>query len=430
MLRADFTWLSYVLAVFGLYYLFLFGSIQVRRLRDRSKLDTSYRPLVCVVIPCHNEEGVVGHTVEALLRQDYDDTLVMVMNDGSKDRTSEVARSYEAEGVMVVDRGPDIAGQGKGAVLNHAYGMLCRMVDRHDPLLGGRGADDIIICVIDADGQLEPSVLSLVTPYFSDRHVGGLQIGVRMANADANFLTRMQDLEFVGFSAMVQEARDAWGSVGLGGNGQFTRLSALLTVGTEPWSDCLTEDLDLGLTLVKEGWRIRFCPTAWVAQQAVESYRPLFRQRTRWIQGHYQCWRHLPSLMSTRSVRMRTRADLAVYMFMGCYIWLVIAGPILGILSTVGVIEVHTSFLVWMPEGALRNVVRLFLSIAPFVVFIVVYQQRAAEPFKGRWLPAIGLIFTAYSYTMIVSQVWAIGRIAIGRGAWAKTARVKSESAV
>jgi cellulose synthase/poly-beta-1,6-N-acetylglucosamine synthase-like glycosyltransferase len=430
VLKADLTWLSYVLAVFGLYYLFLYASIHWRRWRDRSTLDASYAPLVCVVIPCHNEEQVIGHTVEALLKQDYDDTLVIVMNDGSKDRTSQVAHSYADEGVVVVDRGPDIAGRGKGAVLNHAYGMLCEMVERKDPVLGGRSADDIVICVIDADGQLESSVLSMIAPYFGDPVVGGLQIGVRIANCDANFLTRMQDLEFVGFSAMVQEARDAWGSVGLGGNGQFTRLSALLSVGSAPWSDCLTEDLDLGLTLVKEGWRIRFCPTAWVAQQAVERYKPLFRQRTRWIQGHYQCWRHFPSLMSKGSVKLRTRADLAVYMFMGCYIWLVIAGPILGILSTIGLIEVHTTFLLWVPEGALRNTLRLFLSIAPFLVFILVYQARAAEPFKGRWLPAIGFIFTAYSYTMIVSQVWALARIAVGRGAWAKTARVKSESAV
>jgi cellulose synthase/poly-beta-1,6-N-acetylglucosamine synthase-like glycosyltransferase len=425
----NLTWLSWVLAIFGFYYLFLFASMSLRRGKYRG-LDASYRPLVCVVIPAHNEEAVIGHTIEALLRQDYTERVIMIMNDGSKDATSEIARRYAKEGVIVVDRGPEIAGRGKGAVLNHAYQLLCAMVEASDPRLNGRSAEDVIVCILDADGQLESTALTRVTPYFADRRVGGLQIGVRIANADTNFLTRMQDLEFVGFSAMVQEARDAWGAVGLGGNGQFTRLSALMTVGDTPWSDCLTEDLDLGLTLIKAGWRIRFCPDAWVAQQAVERMRPLFRQRTRWIQGHYQCWAHLPGLVHERAVPIWTRADLLVYLFMGMYIWLVAAGPVFGALSTFGVLSVDTSFLMWIASESTRNLVRLVLAIAPFCVFMIVYQQKAAAPFKARWLPAIGVVFTAYTYTMLVSQVWAIGRLFAGKGGWAKTARVASQEAV
>lgn len=426
----DLSALSWVLAIFGFYYIFLFASMTARKSRAGRGLDRSYRPLVCVVIPAHNEEAVIGHTIDALLGQDYSDRMVLVMNDGSADRTSEIARAYTDRGVRVVDRGPEIAGRGKGAVLNHAFQIMCRMVAEGDPLLGGRTSDDIVICVIDADGQLERSVLSHVAPYFSDPRVGGVQIGVRIANAETNFLTRMQDLEFVGFSAMVQEARDAWGAVGLGGNGQFTRLSALETVAPAPWSDCLTEDLDLGLTLIKSGWRMRFCPNAWVAQQAVVDFKPLFRQRTRWIQGHYQCWQHLPDLVRERRVPIGTRADLLVYLFMGAYIWLVAAGPLFGFMSLFGLISVKTSFLAWVAEESIRNLLRLILAIAPFLVFIIVYQQRAVSPFKARWIPAISVGFTAYTYTMLVSQVWALGRLATGRGAWAKTARVASKRAV
>lgn len=425
----DLTWLSWILAIFGFYYLFLFASMSLRRGKMRG-VDPAYRPFVCVVIPAHNEEAVIGHTIEALLRQEYAERAIVIMNDGSKDDTSAIARRYEDRGVIVVDRGPEIAGRGKGAVLNHAYRLLCEMVDAGDPRMCGRSAEDVIVCILDADGQLERTALGDVTPYFADPRVGGLQIGVRIANADTNFLTRMQDLEFVGFSAMVQEARDAWGAVGLGGNGQFTRLSALMTVGDTPWSDCLTEDLDLGLTLIKSGWRIRFCPTAWVAQQAVEEFRPLFRQRTRWIQGHYQCWTHLPGLVSERSVPVLTRADLVVYLFMGCYIWLVAAGPLFGALSAFGVLSVDTSFLMWIAAEGLRNLVRLVLAVAPFAVFMIVYQQKAASPFKARWLPAIGVVFTAYTYTMLVSQIWAISRLFAGQGGWAKTARVASKAAV
>jgi hypothetical protein len=79
---------------------------------------------------------------------------------------------------------------------------------------------------------------------------------------------------------------------------------------------------------------------------------------------------------------------------------------------------------------SLRSVIRLVLAIAPFLVFIAVYQRLSMDPFKGRWIPAIAVIFTGYTYSMLISQVWAIARLIMGRGAWAKTARVQSEQAV
>ena len=206
-----------------------------------------------------------------------------------------------------------------------------------DPRLEGRGEDDIIIAITDADGQLERQTLSAVAPYFAEAKVGGVQIGVRIANASTNLLTRMQDIEFVGFSAFVQEARDAFGSVGPGRQrAVHAALGAHLAWAAHRGRDCLTEDLDLGLSLVQRGWRIRFCPNAYVAQQAVTSLRLLFRQRTRWVQGHYQCWRHLPLLLKDKSVPLVTRIDLALYLVLVVFVVLVSIGMVLNLLADDG----------------------------------------------------------------------------------------------
>lgn len=430
MLEIDTTWLSWVLAFLGCYYVFLFVDLHIRRRRGAAQLDRSYEPLICVVIPSHNEEKVIGHTIEALLHQDYGERLIVVMNDGSSDRTGEIARRYAGPDVIVVDRGADIAGRGKGDVLNHAFEMLCELADRGDPLVRGRSPEDIVICVVDADGQLGHTTLGAVAPYFADPAVGGLQIGVRIANAGASQLAVMQDLEFVGYAAMVQEARDARGTVGLGGNGQFTRLSALRSIGGPPWSDCLTEDLDLGLTLARHGWRIRFCPDVWVAQQGVLGLKPLLRQRTRWIQGHYQCWRHVPRIVSAKRIPVAARIDLVFYLYMVFHIWLVAAGPALMILSLFGLVSVDTSFLAGIDGEIMRNSLRLLLAVGPLCLFVSVYQSHSVRPFPGRWIPAIIVLFTLYTYLMLISQVWAIARLAMGRSGWVKTARVRSEAAV
>jgi 1,2-diacylglycerol 3-beta-glucosyltransferase len=432
MVKVDLTALNYLVAAVVVYYMALWVQLSVRRLLRREMKDTGYRPFVFIIVPAHNEEAVISHTIESLLRQEYENLAIMVMNDGSKDRTSEIAHSYAESNaqVVVVDRGPDVAGKGKGAVLNHAFEIICGLVEKGDPLLRGRGADDIIIGVTDADGQLEGHTLFSIGPYFADPHVGGLQIGVRIANASTNILTRMQDVEFVGFSAFVQEARDAFGSVGLGGNGQFTRLSALVSLGGAPWTDCLTEDLDLGLSLVQLGWRVRFCPDAYVAQQAVTGLPALFRQRTRWVQGHYQCWRHLPQLMRSRNVPLGTRVDLALYLVLVVFVVLVSVGMLFSILSNLGIVLVTSTAFVFVPAGFLRNALMLTLSFGPLLIFLLTYQFRTAVPLPARWLPAYAVIFAFYTYAWMVATLWAWSRIATGRGAWAKTARVKSEAAV
>jgi cellulose synthase/poly-beta-1,6-N-acetylglucosamine synthase-like glycosyltransferase len=423
-MSVDTTPLSwFATAVVG-YYLLLWGIWLVRRARSRpAPRTTSSKPFFVLVLPCRNEEAVLATTLDSLLASSYEDLLVLVMNDGSTDRTSDVARSYASRGVMVVDRVPPHAGKGKGDVLNHAYSLIRFWVSTTHPLLRGRAASDIVVGIMDADGQLEHSALTAVAPYFDDPSVGGVQIGVRIANATQDVLARMQDLEFVGFSAFVQEARDVVGSVGLGGNGQFTRLTALASVGTRPWSDRLTEDLDLGLTLLEKGWRLRYCSEAFVAQQGLTRLRPLLRQRTRWVQGHYQCWSHLPALWRAQ-MPLRVRLDATVYLGMIVFIVMVSVGAATSLLAGLGLVHVTNTFLNWIPGERERAVTQLTLSLAPLLVFTGVYQKHAVRRLPWWELPAWAFLFALYAYVFMISQVWAWARLARSRSAWDKTPRI------
>src|SRR5205823_4034013 len=167
-------------------------------------------------------------------------------------------------------------------------------------VMAGHRPEDVVIVILDADGRIEPNAFLQVAPYFRDPKIAAVQIGVRMYNAGESRLARMQDLEFVTFTEIFQRGRQRLGSDGLGGNGQFARLSALESLGGAPWTDCLTEDLDLGLRLWARGYTNAFCPTTHVNQQAVTSLRRLVRQRARWFQGHLQCWRRIPLVLRAR----------------------------------------------------------------------------------------------------------------------------------
>jgi 1,2-diacylglycerol 3-beta-glucosyltransferase len=407
------------------YYIALFVvSLWTTKRTDRRQ---GVDPVFVAVVPAHNEEMVIEQTVRRLRQLRGDRFLAVIMNDGSGDATSECARRA-AEGdarVMVVDRAPEIAGRGKGEVLNHAYKIISAMVLDADPRLHGAAPEDIVLCIVDADGWLEPHALEVVAPYYRDPRVAGVQLPVRIWNSREGFLELMQDMEFIGFSLFVQAGRDPFGSAGLGGNGQFVRLSALQTLGTAPWSKCLTEDLDIGLSLVERGWRNRFCPRAAVAQQALGNVPAFFRQRTRWIQGHYSCWQHLPALWRAKSVPLRTRLDLTLYLVLVLFILVLGAQFALEVATILGLHQPAVRFLGFIGNDDVRRVATLLLSFGPLIAFAVTYQRFAAHPIPWWAVPGAFFLFALYGYFWAVpASVRALGRLATGRGSWVKTPRV------
>ena len=431
------SWLSWVSFTVVGYYALLLAVRVARRPRRRRPAITAdrRRPFIVLVIPAHNEEAVIGQTLNTLEALDYPERLVLVMDDGSTDATAQVASAFTWCGrVHVVRRGREVAGKGKGAVLNHAFAVVCRMVAECDPRLGGRGTDEVVVGVMDADGQLEADALSKVAPYFSGRRnarVGGVQIGVRIANAATNLLTWMQDIEFVGFSALVQDTRNSLGSVGLGGYGQFTRLSALKGLRRDPWTACLSEDLDLSLSLAEAGWDVRYCPDTFVAQQGLTRLWPLLRQRARWIQGHYQCWRHLLPIWGSRRLAWRAKLDLSAYLMMILFVFVVSAGWVISLLGWAGLLVPVNTSLDAITNPYLHNVTQLVLSVGPLAAFVMAYQMRATTPLRWWEVLAVAALFTAYaSLVWAWGQVWAWSRIVTGRGSWAKTPRVRAEIAV
>src|SRR5438094_674417 len=84
-------------------------------------------------------------------------------------------------------------------------------------------------------GGAEPHRLTEVRRFMVDPGVGAVQCRVRIHNRD-RLLGAVQDLEFGCIANASQVLRDRFGTVGLGGNGQFARLSVLATLGDEPWS--------------------------------------------------------------------------------------------------------------------------------------------------------------------------------------------------
>ena len=427
MIVVDVTWLGYFMTLVSAYYIALF----VFSMRGAARRDPEGgpRPAMALIVPAHDEEAVIGPTLGSLLRLDYDRFCVIVVNDGSTDATADRARAFESTGrVRVVDRSPEVAGRGKGPVLNEGYRVLRELLDKGDPLVAGFDPDEVVVGIMDADGHLEPDALHHVARLFADPRVGGVQMGVIIGNAEDGLMPRCQDLEFVGFSQLAQAARDRIGSVGLGGNGQFTRLAALRSLGRPPWTDCLTEDLELGLNLTRLGWHIRFCRSTSVTQQGVRTVRAWLRQRTRWAQGHYQCWDHVPKLLTAGNVPIVTRLDLVLYLLFVAFVMFVAANLAIALAGALGWIVIVNEFLAFLPAGPVRNITMLLVGLGPVVMLLTRYQQHSPHPLRWWELPAYGAAFALYVYMWAAASVLAWLRLVRGRVGWAKTRRVAGEA--
>ena len=144
MIVVDVTWLGYFMTLVSMYYVVLFiFSMGAAARRDP---EGGPRPPMAIIVPAHDEEAVIVGTLESLLGLDYDRFCVIVVNDGSTDGTADRARAFEDTGrVRVVDRPPEVAGRGKGAVLNEGYRVLGELLAQGDPLVAGFDPDEVVV---------------------------------------------------------------------------------------------------------------------------------------------------------------------------------------------------------------------------------------------------------------------------------------------
>jgi glycosyltransferase involved in cell wall biosynthesis len=96
-------------------------------------------PLVTVLIPAFNAEATIRRALDSALAQDYSAFEVLVVDDGSRDRTSEVVADYFEKGVRLL-RLP--RNRGEGGVLNEgikvAKGDYIAFLDADDEWLPGK----------------------------------------------------------------------------------------------------------------------------------------------------------------------------------------------------------------------------------------------------------------------------------------------------
>ncbi|WP_051139618.1 glycosyltransferase [Aestuariimicrobium kwangyangense] len=385
-----------------------------------------------LLVPCRDEESVIAATVSAA-RTSFPDANVWVIDDGSDDATASIVQGlmdFDPRVHLVSRRRPH-ARTGKGDALNTAYAEVSAAIGG-DPVLRTRS----VIGVLDADGYLSENALALLAgpEGFANPSVGAVQLEVRMKNRNdrrplpregrlknlmARFLVRMQDMEFRTSNSAMQLVRIGTGTVGMGGNGQFTRLTVLDALAERqgtPWGRKLAEDYELGLNILSLGFTNHYLRDAHVSQEALPRFGALVRQRTRWAQGNLECTELLKLLRSSGQL---SRAGLVEIHYFMAQPWILMVNllgvPLLAYLAfRDGSLDLTHQVL------AVAGV--LFL-IAPYVMWGPLYRMRGGERIGAVTSVALGLGYLVYVYFTYVYYPLAVTRLITGQSSWMKTAR-------
>lgn len=258
--------------------------LSVAALRRRSAALAATPSLrVAVVIPAHDEAGLITRVLETLQQQTYPQSLtrIVVVADNCTDSTADVAAGAGAE-VMVR---ADTARVGKGEALRWAFGRLLA----GDPLLDA-------VVVVDADSVADPDLLARLVAMAQAADVvqGDYQVledeSSRSALRAAAFLL-FHRTRFLG------RARLGMGCA-LVGNGMLFRRAVLDRV---PWdATCSAEDLEYTVNLRLAGIVPRYAADARLWAPASTGGRAGSVQRMRWEGGRFHVVRFgVPRLVSS-----------------------------------------------------------------------------------------------------------------------------------
>jgi len=249
----------------------------IRSLKEKQKLDGEKidYPSCTILIPAHNEETVITATIEAMTKLHYpeDKLQIIVINDGSTDRTKEIIEHYASidKRVELFNVPEGEGGKGKSRALN----------------LGIKQAKSDVIAIYDADNTPDPDALRyLVANLVLHPELGAVLGKFRTVNKNVNMLTRFINIETLSFQSMLQAGRWQMHNIATLPGTNFVMWASLIKK-LDGWDEeALTEDSELSIRIYEEGYKIKFIPYAITYEQEPEKWKVWVKQRTRWVRGN------------------------------------------------------------------------------------------------------------------------------------------------
>jgi peptidoglycan-N-acetylglucosamine deacetylase len=331
----------------------------IDRFRKRKNYATpAYQPRVAVLIPAYNEEKVIVRTIRSVMMSNYKNICIVVIDDGSQDKTYDVARqSYPADiasgrlTVLTKQNG------GKADALNYALERI----------------DEELYVGIDADGVIAHDAITNLVPHFADPKIGAVAGNAKVGNR-VNLWTRWQALEYITSQNFERRALDLFDVVMVVPGAIGAWRTAPVKAGGGYHSNTVAEDADLTMNLLEQGYSVIYEDRALAFTEAPVNADGLVRQRFRWSFGILQAiYKHKGAISKHRAMGLFALPNILIFQIL-----LPLVSPLIDVMFVAGVIH----YLIdkhFHPETTSTD--SFYMLLAFFAAFLVIDFAASALAF-------------------------------------------------
>lgn len=249
------------------YVLFPAAVCLLARFRSRPTVTAPIEPRVTLVIAAYNEEKVIAEKLVNSLALDYprEKLEILVVSDGSTDRTHALASGFAPRGVIAIH---EPARRGKTAALNRAVSRA-------------RGE---IVLFSDANSFYRADAVRRIVRPFADPEVGGVS-GRKTILPHGERESARGDGAFWDLESRLKTAESRLGSIPTGDGEIFAvRRSAFRRLD----ESIINDDMAITLDLVAQGLRVVYELGAVSEEQASRTLEEDFRVKARMVSGGFQ----------------------------------------------------------------------------------------------------------------------------------------------
>lgn len=381
----------------------------------KHKSPRNYRqPLISftALVPARHEEKVITQTIRAISKMNYPSHLC---------ETLVLCREDDTGTINAVQQ--ELLRLGASNIRLKVFNDY-PINKPHSLNIGLKEASNDVVAVFDAEDEPHPDIYNIVNTTMLNEKVEVVQSGVQLMNYKTRWFTLLNCMEYYFWFKSGLLFFTNIGKVSpLGGNTVFFMKNFLYQI--KGWDEkCLTEDADVGISLVAAGAKIK---VIYDEQHATREEAPIdiktfIKQRTRWNHGFLQIlakgnWFKLNSnrqKLTTLYVLLTPLFQLLIFLYipLGLYI----------------AFTTKTSVVI-----SLFSFVPLFLlTLQLSTIIIGAHGFTKSYSLKYNWyLPIIFVLtYLPYQFLLIISSVRAVFRFISNKNLWEKTAHVNAHREV
>jgi len=288
---------------------------RVRKRKNYASPD--YAPRVAVLIPAYNEEKVIVRTIRSVMMSNYKNIRIVVIDDGSKDNTYQVA----------VDAYPADIASGRLTVLTKPNGGKADALN-----FGLSKIKEEIYIGIDADGVVAHDAITNLVCHFADPKIGAVAGNAKVGNR-VNLWTRWQALEYITSQNFERRALDLFDVVMVVPGAIGAWRTRAVKEGGGYHTNTVAEDADLTMNLLEQGYSVIYEDRALAFTEAPVDMDGLMRQRFRWSFGILQAvFKHLGAIKKRRAMGLFALPNTIVFQIL-----LPLVSPLIDLMFLAGV---------------------------------------------------------------------------------------------